>query len=676
MDSGPLTHARESYLPPVLAFFHFNRSSRIGGRTSDEAFRALAAQLIAIHRNEDPVMDALLILFDKDAGGQQQASANEIYAVLRILMQQWPTFLVIDGVDECSDSSEFLNDLWNILTDLDCRVLLLSRPDLTFPPVYRTWTQPTWQMQLSTLDNSAGIQSFLRQRFNVMTDEFLFGHKVVDDAVVDDLAKRSNGMFLWATLLVNYLECPALSPMERFATLQEVSLLEGLGTLYNKILGTLERRYERQRHLAADTFKWISSSLYPLGLEELRRALAIVPGDPTHDLQLLSNYPRCIQQITCALVDIDLYGTISFIHLSLKEFLERDPNCHPFFSLRDQQAIHEHLATRCISYLVYDIPEEPLRRLERCLSLETGTVSCGGEARLEDRLTPCENRELVLKKYPFLRYASFCWVTHLVRSLSSQSQPHLSNQALPSHTTQEPDPPRARHMRRRFSSTVQAHDNYPNEDLGMSARRTRRRLAFSGEDHAIWQNNPMYSNFESLGSVGMRPSFQAPGAPQFMAAPMKSSSSEQTAWIPLLSAFLVRRLSVTAWVEACWTFNFPPNLSRLDPLLQQLSSGCSTQTIGGRETWWISAGIHQLSEALKELRGKHRELLSKNPTLIWQQHIVSATDPEFWPLWKVDTNDQLDEDQNAIMVRAGFHPQYDLPPAPSGSTLATLPMFL
>lgn len=40
----------------------------MGGKTSAEAFRAFAVQLIDIHRNEDMFMDARLILFDKELG--------------------------------------------------------------------------------------------------------------------------------------------------------------------------------------------------------------------------------------------------------------------------------------------------------------------------------------------------------------------------------------------------------------------------------------------------------------------------------------------------------------------------------------------------------------------------------------------------------------------------------
>jgi hypothetical protein len=112
----------------AVAFFHFNSSERTGFKTSTEAFRALAAQLIHFHRREPATMDALAVIFDKFSDGQEHASGDDVDAVLRILLQQCQTYLVIDGVDECTDSSAFLSTLSQIMVEVDCKVLLLSRP--------------------------------------------------------------------------------------------------------------------------------------------------------------------------------------------------------------------------------------------------------------------------------------------------------------------------------------------------------------------------------------------------------------------------------------------------------------------------------------------------------------------------------------------------------------------
>ena len=640
------------FVSPTVAFFHFDQTTRTGGRTSAEAFRALAAQLIHIHRNAEAVMDALYILFDEQAGGQRQASANEVEAVLKILLQQWPAFLVIDGVDECSDSTDFLRNLWAILNESDCKILLLSRPNLEFPHSYQTHSGLTdsWQIHLNRSQNTEAIRSCLRYDLNVLTSLSLFSRNI-DDGLVAELAQRSNGMFLWAKLLVNYLECPALTRRERMVVLEDANLLEGLETLYNTILNTLERCYARQKQVAADLFKWMTFSLYPMGSEELHVALAVVPGEPTLDHHLLGDWPRCIRQITCALVDVDPQGQVNFIHLSLKEFLERSPFCNWTFSLRNKRPIHERIAKRCLSYLKYDIPERPLRRLDRSISLETGITSCGVEACLEERLTPVENRAVLLKKYPFLQYAAFCWATHLARTLSL---PDISWHA---PSSREHD----RHLKRNHSSAL---SEWPEYQIEFSRTKRLRHETDTRLDSTLdstcdeklpWDpehnDGGMASTFQNSSSQVYR---EQGGRSQ----PRQSEQAMEIDWTSILAEFLLRRHSVTAWVESCLIFNFPPNLSRLDELLQDLCTNYSIKDLEGREMWWISTGVHQLSDALKELP---RETLLHNPTLIWQKHFTTATDQEYWPNWELEPDERNVDDSEPLIVRAGFLSRGDAP---------------
>jgi hypothetical protein len=130
----------------------------------------------------------------------------------------------------------------------------------------------------------------------------------------------------------------------------------------------------------------------------------------------------------------------------------------------------------------------------------------------------------------------------------------------------------------------------------------------------------------------------------------------------LLSEFVLNRHAVTAWVEACWTFNLPPNLSPLRRTLHNLCSDHPTHTVEARELHWITVGLHQLATALNDLREKHEHLLSDNPTLIWLPHIKAATDPSFWPVWTVGKPDGFVEDESTIVVRSGFNPQYPITP--------------
>ena len=155
---------------------------------------------------------------------------------------------------------------------------------------------------------------------------------------------------------------PALPPRQRRKVLENVVLLEELDNLHRNILDILGRTFREQKRVAAEILRWTSGSLYPMNPEELRVALAIEPGKPTCESNMIAGFPHCLPRITCSLVEADSNGAVNFIHLSLKEFLSSNDTCvHPEFALHDASVINNTIAARCLSCLVIDVPSETLR---------------------------------------------------------------------------------------------------------------------------------------------------------------------------------------------------------------------------------------------------------------------------------------------------------------------------
>src|SRR4051812_13726781 len=92
--------------PPTVAFFHFNAAHLYCTHPND-AFRALAVQLVHAHRHDRKTLDALALLMRKTVI-QEKASSDDVLAVCSLLLRQHSTFVVIDGIDECSDPDLFL----------------------------------------------------------------------------------------------------------------------------------------------------------------------------------------------------------------------------------------------------------------------------------------------------------------------------------------------------------------------------------------------------------------------------------------------------------------------------------------------------------------------------------------------------------------------------------------
>ena len=550
--------------PPTTAFFHFS-STDPNSASSNEAVRALAVQLVHAHRMAKPTLSALGLLIKKTSG-QQKASFDDAVAVLRLLLKQHSTFIIIDGLDECADYDLFLSLAFEFCQSSDCRIIILSRPTITIPMQYQNnVNELPHVLQLHESHNASDIESFITSNLDWMARQGLFGsniHSLL--SVGSEVSQRANGMFLWATLLMNYLRSAGLSPHERRSTLEQANLLEGLESLYGGMLNMLSRRFANEKRIAVDTFRWLSFSIKSLSIQALHTALAIIPGQPTAPDQYLIHFADSISRLTCALVEIS-NGRIRFIHRSVKEYL-KSPACQPEFSLYDEAVVHAHLAARCLSYLAYDLPKHPLQKLDPYagssnVSLRTSrTTSTNGTNDSGYRSMSSSDSEAAAGKgrkkntfdvnFPLLRYAALCWPVHLTRSLSS---PTMTSPAVMNYHLQP----------------------------------------FSG-------------------------SHNAPRA---------------IPWLPVLSHFLTDRLATTAWVEASWRYNLPPNISRLMPLVSTLKDTIPPNSNDGREIKWVFQGLKQLSEALNELRNDYGATLGQNPSLIWQWNIRSATEGTFWPVW-------------------------------------------
>ena len=407
----------------TTAFFHFSAKLGLGYSKPIDAWRAIAVQLIRAHSKELATMDSLAILACETGSGQPTASAADVCAILKLLLFRFRTYLVVDGVDECEDSSDFLETLSEVSKISETRVLILSRPDLIIPNSLSKELDFGWKLLLTSEHNRGDIFSFARSEVDQMSSEGLFGARKIAASTLNDISTKANGMFLWIRLLISLLRSPALPPQERYIILTEANLLEGLEGLYSGILSLIDRKYRQERTVTGKIFKWIVGSLYPLNTNTLHAALAVDPGKPTTNSQYLVNYPDCIPHITCSLVEVNPDGDLSFIHISFKEYLQSTAASKDFpeFSLSNPRAIQAELATVCLSYLANDVRNIPLQTLVKSDLSEVDLAVRGDsypECSLQQVLDMAEPYRFQLsKRYPLLRYATLCWPEHLRQCL-------------------------------------------------------------------------------------------------------------------------------------------------------------------------------------------------------------------------------------------------------------------
>ena len=300
---------------------------------------------------------------DVHGTGQLIGSESEIASVLSLALQRFPNIrLVFDGVDECIEPSIFLQKLYAICKDAKCRILLVSRPNLQLP---RQYQNSILRMRLTMVANLNDIQQFLRPQIESLLVSCLLPSYYTVDEVVEKISSRAKSLFLWAKLMVNYLECPAPSPRDRADAVDNLSLLEGLDALYSKILTAIQRQLRPEQQTVFRVFQWLIAAYRPLQLNELRAAIAIrLDNCSTSQYDYIVDFAQSLVLIYGALVETHEDGSVQFIHLSAKEHLTSKEVLSTSFSPGnfhvDVGTAHLALTNYSLSYLLWDVPASPL----------------------------------------------------------------------------------------------------------------------------------------------------------------------------------------------------------------------------------------------------------------------------------------------------------------------------
>ncbi|KAI8934269.1 hypothetical protein NX059_009010 [Plenodomus lindquistii] len=539
----------------VTVSFHFDvtypRSCN-----ADYAIRSLASQLLHTHRRDRLTLDTACLL-PRRTSLRETATTEEVLDVLSLLLYQHATYLVIDGLDECSNVDTFLAFLAQVCRKSVTKAILFSRPGVKIPLEYQKWASDApYIFTLSSQHNEATIEHHVAQTLNQMADQGFFGI-AIDRTMIPRVAYLSNGNFLWVRMLLLLLQSIVLTAEERYAILQNIQLLEGLDPLYRNILGALSRRPARERRLMADAFRWLSYPIHNLSPSAMRAALSIADNassEEVHKEELVDTLP----DLSCGLLHLEK-GVLTFTHRSVAEYLQTAASQTSEFSLHNSNEVHAHLAARCLTYLVHNVPQQPLAELRP----HSPSVSpSSGASQRTDRsgdsgyksLSPSDGDILAPQPsiptsetaapspnnehnhhpppfdthLPFLRYATLCWPIHLTRALS----------------------------------------------LSLS-------LSLSPQNHSTTTTQPSLP-------------YLAP-----------------------LTAFLTSRLTLTVWVEASYRYNFPPTLSRLIGPLSNLKALISPASVQGREIRKVVGVLREVCGRLEDLKREGEGALRGEPGLVW-----------------------------------------------------------
>ncbi|CAE7193427.1 hypothetical protein HRS9139_08925 [Pyrenophora teres f. teres] len=446
--------------PPATASFHFSHL-RHDRTHPDGAFRSMAYQLLETHRHDHETLDAVCLLLRKTSF-REHANADEVLDVLSLLLHQHPTFIVIDGADECIDTELLLSSLAKLCRVSDARALLFSRPNMKIPLEYQKWASDAPHiLPLTNKDNTAAINYYVIQDLNRMADQGFFGISM-DRNLILQVAQSTNGEFLWASLLLKFLQSHLLSAEERLSILRNIQTLHGLESLYHVMLNAQARHSQHEKRIIADVFSWLTFPIHHIGSAALLSALSRHDSEVS-DITEAADIMHALPKLTCGLLTVS-HDTVAFSHASIRTYLQSSASQNSEFSLFDESSVHAHLAARCLSYLAHDVPQRPLGSLHSnspptiptptssgasqhtSASADSGYKSLSSSDGDNNPMAPpgtiqhSTSRANSIRTVPFdthlpfLRYAALCWPIHLTRALTPSPSLHHHASASPATT--------------------------------------------------------------------------------------------------------------------------------------------------------------------------------------------------------------------------------------------------
>jgi len=168
---------------------------------------------------------------------------------------------VIDGLDEIKgDLSSLLSFIRKISKYPNIKVCISSRPWFIFGDEFST--KPNLMLQDLT---EPDIKIYITSKFdsNVAFKELQIMDVKIAESLIEEIARKSSGVFLWVVLVLLSLE--GLRDGDRLSDLQRKldALPPELDNLFRQILHNFDPRYMK---LACTLFRMVKSAPYPLSL--------------------------------------------------------------------------------------------------------------------------------------------------------------------------------------------------------------------------------------------------------------------------------------------------------------------------------------------------------------------------------------------------------------------------
>lgn len=384
---------KDSYPAPLVSYYFFSFTAS----DSTSAYRAILSQILHQRHDDDMLLDKFTFAMKFISHGQPHASHNELTELLTLCCEGvGPMYLILDGLDECEDNQGLIKRLSELSNVPSLKIALFSRPTITYLPKY---IQGLKTISIGRL-NHGDIELYLANKLSDIMEDDILPRGSCNENVTIQLALRADGMFLWAKLMIIYIQLPALSLSERLDAIMEAGSPEGLDDMFDRIAKVIVRNGKASQKLSRQVFTWLLYAQRELQGRELEETISIGADKPKElNLREFNDFNNSVIATCAGFVELVMGDKrqdktdccFRFIHASVREYLfeKAIPGNWPLAPSEAEG--HVEISNLCLRYLIYSMPAQPL----------SGHV--GVDVDQEDMTVA----------FPFSKYAATNWIYHL-----------------------------------------------------------------------------------------------------------------------------------------------------------------------------------------------------------------------------------------------------------------------
>ncbi|KAI0139839.1 WD40 repeat-like protein [Xylariaceae sp. FL1272] len=244
-----------------------------------------------------------------------------------------PQYWVIDALDEILGDT--FPTLVQMLTRIDrgipIYILFTSRPESKIRKIFEQESIGHFEIKTAESGSLRDISAYVRSRPKLQGG-------VDSQALVSLILEKSDGIFLWASLMMDRLEdCYSIEDME--------TVVKGVPSEMNDFYADILEKIQQSTNaeLAKTILKWVISAPRPLTINELREAIKL---DIRRTL-LVTDSHSALGQICRNFVTVNSDEEVQMMHQTVKTYLTSKDSA---FYISKRQA-HENIALVCLDYL-------------------------------------------------------------------------------------------------------------------------------------------------------------------------------------------------------------------------------------------------------------------------------------------------------------------------------------